>query len=360
MTDQQLHIRLIGTTAEFSKLHSGWNELLRQSGQPNIFLTWEWIFPWWKVFQGGKKLLILLFYHEKQLIGIAPLYLRIRKTKGILPLRELLFLGSGETVRSEYLDLIYLPGWGEKCFLSLHNYMAGHKLWDIAFFKDINEDSPLLLFPFSPPLQSQRRREEICYHITPPPTFENYLAGLDPRMRRNIRNRRRNLQRDFSVEYCRLENSSELSAWQTEFIRLHNLRREQKGEEGKFKDPLYGRFHSLIMEEFRKQGWLFARALKLNEVTVATRYNFLYANKIYDYQTGYDPGYSRQGVMQALISYILEECIERKIREFDFLAGDDDYKRRFATGERKIFSLKVFNNTGRGKLCRLPYQLKYQ
>jgi len=56
--------------------------------------------------------------------------------------------------------------------------------------------------------------------------------------------------------------------------------------------------------------------------------------------------------MQALISYIVEDCIYSEQKEFDFLAGDEDYKMRFADSHRNIVTVKLFNQTFQAKMYR--------
>jgi CelD/BcsL family acetyltransferase involved in cellulose biosynthesis len=132
----------------------------------------------------------------------------------------------------------------------------------------------------------------------------------------------------------------------------------RKGFAGKFFSDGYERFHSLLSRTFFEKGWLFAADLKLEGKMVACRYGFLYDNKIYDYQTGFDPRYNKYGVMQALISYIIELAIKEKVREFDFLAGEDEYKRRFANSHRKVFSLRAINNTPAGRIYEKLHRIR--
>ena len=69
-----ISIKKISTDKEFFKLKKNWNILLEKSENKNIFLTWEWLYTWWKTFKTKKKLNILLAYEETDLVGIAPIY----------------------------------------------------------------------------------------------------------------------------------------------------------------------------------------------------------------------------------------------------------------------------------------------
>jgi CelD/BcsL family acetyltransferase involved in cellulose biosynthesis len=88
-----------------------WTKLLEQSGQDPLFLSWEWMTIWWRVF-GDKptnSLCLLAAHRDGELVGIAPLYLSTTRRFG-LSVRSLQFIGQswrdGNVISSEYLDVI--------------------------------------------------------------------------------------------------------------------------------------------------------------------------------------------------------------------------------------------------------------
>jgi CelD/BcsL family acetyltransferase involved in cellulose biosynthesis len=344
-------IELITRQTDFAALEIDWNSLLQRSEANNVFLTWEWLSNWWEVFGAGKELRIPVFYRNSELVGLVPLYVRKIRFARALPLREISFLGCGETVRSDYMDIISLPEYRDKCRDALLDHLIRDRSWDIATFKDLSDSSSLLSPRSKEELKVHEIETEGCHYIRMPDSYDNYLSGLDARMRRNIRNRRRNLNRDFSsVNFRILRKREELDIWMETFKSLHTRRMVTKGLSGKFSSDNYTRFHSLISKTFLKDGWLFAADLQLEGKIIACRYGFLYDNKIFDYQTGFDPDYNKNGVMQALLSYIIEYAATKKFREFDFLAGGDDYKRRFANSHRYVHTVRLVNNTTRGRI----------
>ena len=344
---------LITTESDFLNLEPEWRTLLPRTTADNLFLTWEWVSSWWKVFGEGKQLYILTFREDDRLIGLLPCYIRPSPLRPLGKIRELRFLGTGETVRSEYLDLICLPNYREECLDKLAELIHRDRDWDIAVFSDLPADSILEKFLPGRFKDCEIINREPCYSVKVPPDFETYLQSIDSRMRRNIRNRRRNLERDFRLKYHRLRPEENPDEWMAEFKRLHAARLDQRGLPSKFSDPRYSRFHDEIAPTFQASGQLFAADLRLDGRMAAARYNFLYNGTAYDYQTGYDPDFGRQGVMQALISYMIEDCAAGGIARFDFLAGSEDYKRHFSNAVGEVFSLRVYNQTGKGRLYRL-------
>jgi CelD/BcsL family acetyltransferase involved in cellulose biosynthesis len=349
---------LITREEDFLDLEREWKDLLPRTAADNIFLTWEWVSTWWEVFGESKQPHILTFRDNNKLVGILPCYMWSRPLLRLGKIRELRFIGTGETVRSEYLDLICLPDRRKECLEKLAELILRDRDWDIAVFRDLLENSVLGKFFPGRFKDCETINREPCYFVEIPPDFETYLKGIDSRTRRNIRNRRRNLERDFRLEYHRLRPDESLEEWMAEFKRLHAARLEQRGLPSKFSDPRYSRFHEKIARAFQSSGQLFAADLQLDGQMVAGRYNFLYNGTVYDYQTGYNPEFGRQGVMQALISYMIEDCSADQIGKFDFLAGDEDYKRHFANAESEISSRRIVNRTFRGRFYRLARRLK--
>ncbi|HKA32345.1 MAG TPA: hypothetical protein VKH64_03975, partial [Candidatus Binatia bacterium] len=119
-------IERIDTLAGFEKLRGSWTDLLVASSADCFFLTWEWLFAWWKHLAGGRELYLLTIESDGRLIAIAPLAMRPRRVSGF-PARSLEFLGSG-IAGSDYLDLILRRGNEAEAIESLGEYLTNRKL----------------------------------------------------------------------------------------------------------------------------------------------------------------------------------------------------------------------------------------
>jgi hypothetical protein len=76
LLSNNITVRCISATEEFLQLQQAWNELARASDS-TIYQTFEWSYYWWKSYSTEQKydLHILLFYNNKQLLGLAPLFI---------------------------------------------------------------------------------------------------------------------------------------------------------------------------------------------------------------------------------------------------------------------------------------------
>src|SRR6267143_2919811 len=98
-------IEQIEDSGGFEKLREEWTDLLHGSASNCLFLTWEWLYTWWKHLSEGRKLLITAVRCSRELVAIAPLALRPPQPARLVPFHALEFLGM-ESVGSDYLDVI--------------------------------------------------------------------------------------------------------------------------------------------------------------------------------------------------------------------------------------------------------------
>src|SRR5438552_6877527 len=126
---------------EFDANESEWNSLLSRSCSDNVFLRWEWIHTWWKIFKRDRQLFILTARSNGRLIGVAPFYL---DTFG--PLRfKYLKLCSSDDLSPDYLDIIAEIGRETEVLHTVWNYILDRThLWDVISLDDLKTGSILL------------------------------------------------------------------------------------------------------------------------------------------------------------------------------------------------------------------------
>ena len=120
-------IETVAGVAGFSLLENEWNTLLQSSDSDCLFLTWDWLFTWWKHLADGKRLSILALRSGADLVALAPLCASapVLSRGQILP--ALQFVGAG-SVGSDYLDIIAQPGYESTAAHAFANKMDEHRL----------------------------------------------------------------------------------------------------------------------------------------------------------------------------------------------------------------------------------------
>src|SRR5688500_14148360 len=89
---------------DFHAMEEAWNALVDASDSGSVFTTWDYLHTWWLHFgtRENRELLLLAAFDQERLVGLAPLY--TTRTAGSFT--EIRFLGSGDVVSPDYLDLL--------------------------------------------------------------------------------------------------------------------------------------------------------------------------------------------------------------------------------------------------------------
>src|SRR5881396_2299089 len=101
----------------------------------------------------------------------------------------------------------------------------------------------------------------------------------------------------------------------------------------------------------RQQLWL--TTLDLDGKPAAAWYGFASGDTVYFYQGGRDPRWERESVGLVLMGIMIQRAIERGYRAFNFLRGDDGYKRQWTASRRKTGEAVVFRSGWRGRWLRM-------
>ena len=68
----EVRVKCIQDHASFRSLEHGWNGLLQESTANTIFLTWEWLYTWFRHLNGDRRLCILSISQGEETIGLIP------------------------------------------------------------------------------------------------------------------------------------------------------------------------------------------------------------------------------------------------------------------------------------------------
>jgi len=354
-----MKIQAVRDIQEFSALKDQWNDLLSHSALDNVFLTHEWLYTWWEVFGGESDLLILLCRKEcdNELIGIFPGY---RKVAGIpVKARTIRLLGS-EHVTSDFLECIACNGLEEEVYKAFFEYLASNpEFWDAIEITDVPELSVFAEFLKRQqivPAFAVQDHEKICPFLPLPSDWEDFLASLSAKTRRNVRYYRNNLGRHANVEVEIITSHERLHEAMPDMIRLHQERKQQVGFAGRFSSESYTQFHDRICERFLPAGRLFLVFLKVNGERVAFYYNFTFNGRVNVYQSGFDIEWSKFSVGALLLGHLIEMSIKDGNKFIDFLRGHEQYKYHWTDQERRLLNFVTYNASLHGSLARVAQQ----
>ena len=174
----------------------------------------------------------------------------------------------------------------------------------------------------------------------------DYLSFLSANTRAQIRRSFRELEKYGSVE---LEIAADLHhAYQIyeEMKGLHQVVWEKRGESGVFSSGLFDQFHTdLITSRFNK-GEIQLLRVCAGDQTVGCLYSFVWKGHVYFYQCGFNYELGKK-VKPGLVSHVLavKYNADRGHDIYDFLAGNDRYKRDLSTDHNDMVWARIQSET---------------
>jgi len=333
---------------DFQSLKGKWNSLLKNNllGD-NVFLTWEWLFTWWKYFGEGRKLLLLLVEDGNEVLAIAPLMLSKYKLPSFGSIKKIEFLGARH---SDYNNFIILRK-GAECLSLIIDYLVDDVAdWDWIELKEIPETAENAgylekLFSDSPSeLKLKKRVCNVCPYISLPRSFNLLMNGLSKNMRQNLSKYLRRINEKHLVELKKYDEAGfSVKEAMELFIKLNEKRWEAKGLPGSFKskEDAFRNFHMDVAEWFAEEEWLGLYFLTANGKPVSVQYTFEYGEKMYYYLAGFDPQYSSYSVGNLITMFLLERCVKKGFKEYDMMRGNEPYKAMWTRTYRRNLEIRL-------------------
>jgi CelD/BcsL family acetyltransferase involved in cellulose biosynthesis len=126
-----------------------------------------------------------------------------------------------------------------------------------------------------------------------------------------------------------------------------------------WKEPEYDpTFHADLMGVMAKRGVLRLGFLYLDKKPIAAQLWLIATGRAYAVKTAYDEAFKRMSVGTVLTWRIIEHLMNQDgMHSFDYLTGDDEYKRRWCNMRRRRLSLVAYRRGLRGSAL---YQLDQQ
>ena len=351
-------IEIVSDIRSFAQLRDEWTALNNSFTRGTVFISWEWLYTWWEIFQDdGKRRLFILICRDQHntLVGIAPLQL-INNPKRYFPCnRQILFLGTGETrdeaIFGEYMDLLIKPGHESQACIAFSDYLFKHQaLWDGAKFQQLLEDSFLSkLFQ----QQSQHITQSITEngfrtYIKLPETYHDFLMSLRKKMRNNITRTFTRLQKEQTFTIKSIHDGLDPDYCIATLAELNRDRRENHNHDSVFNSQRFEQFHHKLIKRL-PQNKIQLRIMYFDDKPVASIYGFLDKDILHIYQSGFKNLYAqRYSLLTTLLSQEIAASIENdKIKVFNFMYEDHEatYKKRYSSSTETMYDISYDKRT---------------
>lgn len=295
-----------------------------------IFALPPWLEIWWNEFGTMGDLYLFAARRSGTVVGVAPLFL-----KGT----EAFFIGSDDLC--DCLDFIVAPGRESDFYNILLDDLSGKGI-GLLKLRGLRPNSTVLTYLVG--MARDRGYEVSCavedvsLELDLPPTWDEYLGMLSQKQRHEVRRKLRRIREAGEVNYRTVEDSGDVP---DAMDILLNLFRQSRGDKATFMNARRGSFFRSLAKAMAGIRVLRLGILELDSLPIAAVMCFDYGNKVYLYNSGYDPRYA--SLSAGLISKILsiKDAIERGRRTFDFLKGGEDYKYRLGGREVHLYDCQI-------------------
>jgi CelD/BcsL family acetyltransferase involved in cellulose biosynthesis len=332
-------IRHIYDIAEFQQLRDDWKSLYDECNFQEAFLTWEWMFAWWKHHHQGKKLWLITAWLGNTLCGIAPLML-IEKYKYGLKFRSITNLSqpdndiSGFIVRDndpEILDAIYA-------------YIASKSRdWDLIEMTELPAGGPEAsgLISFFKKLRYDTREEIFPHYYLPiSGSWEDFYDSLDPSERGDLK---KNIDRAKKAGGVNFRKFIGKNLHWDHFLEVFRINE-------------YGRYPHLYQETERKfleelfnltKGIDFIEIdfVQLKDNFIAFNFGFTVNKRHEGWRTAYDRNYSKIGPGRNMFVLLFQNFFSQGYHEVDFLRGAEVYKSSWKPSFREYIDIRIVSKT---------------
>jgi CelD/BcsL family acetyltransferase involved in cellulose biosynthesis len=316
------------TPRSFDSLASLWDDLQNLLKWETTFVLPRWLKVWWQAFGEGSELYLFEVKQGKNIIGIAPLMVKEGKAS---------FIGSPDVC--DYMDFVVTPSKEHAFFTAVLDKLKKDGIKELCL-DSLRHDSTamtcLVDLARSKGYEVTVTQENVSLDLDLLPTWEEYLRTLTPKQRRETGRRFRRLEEEGDINYRVVENAAPEVL--DIFFRLLRKSREDKAA---FMTASMESFFRLLADTLAEAKLLRFGILEISGKPVAVVMCFDYNDRVYLYNSGYDPeyGYLSVGLMSKLMS--IKDSIERGRKVYDFLKGPEEYKYRLKGREIPIYSCRI-------------------
>lgn len=163
-------------------------------------------------------------------------------------------------------------------------------------------------------------------------SFAEYMASRPGRLRNSIARKERKLARDHGYTIRLITDRDPLPEAMADYNTVYQ--RSWKARE------LYGEFVEGLVRRLSAQGWLRLAILYVEQRPVAAQLWFLVHGRASIFKLAYDEAWKRHSPGSILTKYLIRHVIDNdKVREIDFLTGNDAYKQDWMSERRERWAL---------------------
>jgi CelD/BcsL family acetyltransferase involved in cellulose biosynthesis len=320
--------------SEIEYLASDWRELELRARDVNLYLTFDWLSAWTAVYEPKRLLLIRIVADSDETVALG--LVELSRLRG--------WRFAGDPVTS-CRSLLCAPGYEDAAWRALAKWLEENPFaWSTLEASEVPRSAELL--------PGARLSAKVTPMLATPESWDSYLTSLSSKRRADVRRRLRLLAHSANLE-VRETSASDLDDALDDFLRLHHLRTDFKGE----RHPDIDRRLTRLLAVLASHGSIRVSLVEMRCAgsRAAVRISLEHQRVLYLYNHGWDPELASlaPGILLALNS--VEEATERKLRVIDMGVGEQSYKMSLGGVAEIRFALEAHNPRTWARVVRSAY-----
>jgi len=330
--DDHRRIQLHTAPDSLERLGPEWDRLRADSDSDLFFSGSAWQILWWRHF-GHDYLPRIVTFRDccGRMIGIAPLM-----TPRADPDQTLLLIGGTEI--ADYLDLIVDADRADEARRILLGAIRAHLAWrtlDLHCLPATSGTPAALDAVFaSHTVTVRHEQEDVAPFVPLHGSWAAYLGALNKKDRHELRRKLRRAVDDMNAEWRTVQSTADLDPTLDAFIALH--RQSSAAKANFMTDEMAAYFRDLAALTL-EQGTLRMGILWADDKPMAGAMGFVHGDRLYLYNSGYDPAYAAHSVGIAAVGLLLRQVADEGLAIFDFLQGNETYKYMLGAQDAPVY-----------------------
>ena len=326
-----LELELIENESDFLNLKEDWNNLCQ-----NPINSFEWSYAWWKNLGKNYALKIIRACFNGKTLGIAPLCIQTARVLKISNVKSLCFIGNNI---SDYLGFLIKEGEDRELIFSFLLDFALNKLsYDFVEFKQINSSSIDIelwekyakLYDFEIIESGVNKNIELSEYCS----YQEYFENLSKKHKANTKNKINKIKKSGLNFYYFFKEDIDKS--DIELISEMNIKRQKflyekgfKKRDSQYADSNKKSFLSKYLCNKLNKSKMLAY-LKCENKIIAYVLFFKSKDTLFYWDASFDVEYEKFSPSIILLNESIKYAFENNYKFFDFIRGDDNYKKPWA------------------------------
>lgn len=331
-----------GPMPPLDSLADEWRNL-QSRAHGSFFTSWTWIGRWLASLPADIPRALLRVEAAGRVVGLAVVCNRVQKRRALFGSSRVLYVNctgdaSLDELTIEYNGLLTEAGLEQAVLVAAMKHLAQDRGWDEIYLNGWERvdllDSCMALETGTRLVERSRRP---CHRVNLQTLRESGLSYIESPPRKichKLGRVLREAQRAGGHTLDIAADEAQASEYLRELVWLHQQSWVERGQKGAFANPFLHAFHAELVADPASLGAVQLARVRVGGTAVGYVYNFIHRSHVYNYQSGFDYGFSsgagwRPGVMCHALVIELNRRLGMTV--YDLLAGDQAYKRELGT-----------------------------